>query len=75
MGDTLRNHDADCIANGMQELVDQGWRKFAIVTQSGAATKVIDELSDYSPTLSPPDVPAGTKVPVILSTCTNRMSF
>ena len=37
--------DNYCITHGLSEVVDQGWRKFAIITKSGMKEqKVLDEL-------------------------------
>ncbi|EGG93793.1 hypothetical protein IMCC1989_737 [gamma proteobacterium IMCC1989] len=37
--------DTYCISNGLNELVDQGWRKFAIVTKdSRRDKKILDEV-------------------------------
>lgn len=37
--------DTYCITNGFEQVVDQGWRKFAIITQESKKDKVIDEIS------------------------------
>lgn len=38
--------DTYCITHGLNEVVDQGWRKFAILTKSGMKDKkILDELS------------------------------
>lgn len=37
--------DTYCIQNGLSEVVDQGWRKFAIITKGSMADKkILDEL-------------------------------
>jgi transcriptional regulator with XRE-family HTH domain len=37
--------DTYCITHGFEQVVDQGWRKFAIITKESKKDKVIDEIN------------------------------